>query len=58
MLSLAGLWATLFVELWKRKESRTAMLWGMVGLEAASTSSRTFFSTFLSNPNALMFLRP
>ena len=28
-----GLWATFFIETWKRKESRHAMEWGTIGFE-------------------------
>ena len=28
-----GIWCTLFLEFWKRKEKMTAMKWGMIGFE-------------------------
>ena len=28
-----GVWGTLFLEFWKRKQKMTAMQWGMVGFE-------------------------
>ncbi|KAJ8600325.1 hypothetical protein CTAYLR_000638 [Chrysophaeum taylorii] len=35
-------WATFFLEFWKRKEARYAMLWGMVGFEEEETDRPEF----------------
>lgn len=37
-----ALWATLFVEFWKRRQSRFAMMWGMVGSERAAEERPEF----------------
>ncbi|KAJ8600213.1 hypothetical protein CTAYLR_001924 [Chrysophaeum taylorii] len=37
-----ALWATLFVEFWKRKQSRFAMMWGMVGTERTAEERPEF----------------
>lgn len=37
-----SLWATFFLEFWKRKQTRYAMMWGMVGIEEAEEERPAF----------------
>ncbi|EGB11601.1 hypothetical protein AURANDRAFT_21357 [Aureococcus anophagefferens] len=42
-----SLWATFFIEFWKRKQSRYAMMWGMVGIEEAEEERPAFYDSDL-----------
>jgi hypothetical protein len=37
-----ALWATLYLESWKRKEKRTALEWGMIDFESEEQSRPEF----------------
>jgi hypothetical protein len=41
-----GIWSTLFLEYWKRKEKLAAMKWGMVGFEDTQQDRYALWATF------------
>jgi len=45
-----ALWATLFLEFWKRKESRYAMMWGMSGFESEEQDRPQFEGVTMASP--------
>lgn len=45
-----AIWATMFLEYWKRMEKRTALQWGMVGFESAEQARPAFEGTTLISP--------
>lgn len=45
-----ALWATIFVETWKRKEKRNAMRWGMVGYENNEQERPEFDGEWVPHP--------
>jgi anoctamin-10/anoctamin-7 len=48
--AFVGLWATLFLEFWQKKERRAAMRWGMIGFEEEETDRPAFEGDLKPSP--------
>ena len=53
-----SVWATVFLETWKRKQSRYAMEWGMVGIEEIEEERRLLYVAMTRAKNRLFVCYP